>query len=184
MAQRNNSKSFPSNSVMATVSDFFSHVDTMNETIMVPSRLQDLEVSDNATSVPPLLQEEKDMQSVYRLINTTKNTLLYGVIPGCEQVRPQRVRRDTAVDRWGGSSPHRKDSSISMTSVASDCYTDSDEDVSESSDSSSTNPAAANSIEEANVKLRSHLLGLTSCLEQLGDSAAFLTELYRQDLSK
>jgi len=204
---------FPSNSVMTSVTDFFGSVEAMNQTIMVPSRLVDIEITDDEV-IPPLLQSEKDIYSVYKIINNTKNSLLYGVSINEQEddelestnKKPTRPRRDTAIDRWSSntssnSSPSRRESAISMASVNSTYNSDSNTDSDEGEDEASDGSDSAYSVDESNKKMgaklrkaksvleatdqvRNHLVGLQSCLRQLSDSACFITELYREDLLK
>jgi len=201
---------FPANSVMTAVDSFFKSVDVMNQTIMVPSRLMDLAVTTNDNeTIPEILKSEKDLFSVYGLLNTTKNSLVYG--PNTDDdsdtaaARKTRVRHDTCIDTWAGktSTDERRESTMSMMSVNStysDSATDSDsaeDSNNESSDGSDSaygvedfskvtarkSPENTKNVGATGAQLRSHLIGLQNCLSQLSESANFITELYREDMS-
>jgi len=207
-----------SQSVMTNVHQFMADVKAMNQTILVPSRLMDMELCDSNKPIPDLMRAEKDPYEVYSMLNAAKNDLLYGVHaedPDTE-IEPikSRSRRDTCIDKWATDDtkndlhnpPSRRESSLSMLSVASSFNSDSsfdDESNEESSHEASsdgtdsaigadeTETAAQNgrlagvsSVSDVNAQMRVHLLGLKSCLMQLSETANFITEAYREEISK
>lgn len=125
--------SFSSQSVMTAVQDFVLAVNTMNETIMVPCRLLDMDMTNSQNKpVPELLRGETDPHAVYGMLNATKNDLMYG-LPTLDEddiiqssTSSSRLQ-DSSSDRW--SSPCDSSSSDTVSIVGS---------------SSSTNPASTN----------------------------------------
>lgn len=205
---------FSSQSVLNTVQDFVANVNAMNQTVMLPSRLMDMQIKgcDNQP-LPDILRQEKDPYIVYGMLNNAKNELMNGISydEDDEGFVPHkaRIRRDTCIDRWadtnpiptttrsGYSTPVRRESDLSMLSVASSCSEDSDYLVEESNSSDGTDSAlgvddsallrrspAITSVEEASTRARDHLAGLQYCLSQLSDSAQFISDLYSEDMSK
>lgn len=191
-------EAFSSQSILNTVQDFVSSVNTMNQVIMVPTRLMDLQIKTcDSQSLPEILRQEKDPHLVYGMLNHAKNELLNGVSfdeeddEGFVAHNKGRVRRDTCVDKW--AAPSRRESTLSMMSVASSLSDDGDSTSSECTDSAlgvedssalSNRSSPVSSVEEASLRARQHLAGLQFCLSQLSDSAVFITELYREEMNK
>ncbi|KAF2360497.1 Spot 14 family [Trinorchestia longiramus] len=101
---------FSSQSVLKTVQRFVSSVNAMNETVMVPCRLLDMDVqSMKNKDVPEILKNSNDPYAVYSMLNATKNDLMYG--PSTEDDDDITPSHDTTSDRW--SSPY--DSSSNET---------------------------------------------------------------------
>lgn len=134
-------------SLLIALKKFVGAVEVMDETVMVPSRLKDLEVSDsnrpvisesnnNCTSLPNV-QPGANLYSFYKVLNKLQKEIVSGL--------PKELDVDDL------------DS------------TDSSDDNSENSDPSAEKSAA---------NFKYHLQGLFSSLNQMTDTAKFLTNTY------
>jgi len=206
------SESFSSQSILSTVQEFVTSVNTMNQTVMLPSRLIDMQIEACDNRQPPgMLRNEKDPSMVFGMLNTAKNDILNGISYDDEDddegfisshhKAPRRVRKDTCIDRWapqsGCSTPVRRESTLSMMSVASSLSDESDT-AEDSSLSDCTDSALGvdcglvrgggatpmSSVEDASIQARHHLSGLQECLSQMSECAVYITNLYREDMSK
>lgn len=136
-------------SLLIALKKFVGAVEVMDETVMVPSRLKDLEVSDsnrpvisesnnNCTSlVLPNVQPGANLYSFYKVLNKLQKEIVSG------------LPRELDVDDLDS--------------------TDSSDDNSENSDPSAEKSAA---------NFKYHLQGLFSSLNQMTDTAKFLTNTY------
>ncbi|XP_018018650.1 myb-like protein A [Hyalella azteca] len=235
-----NSNTFSSQSVLKTVQKFVTSVNAMNETVMVPCRLLDMDFSAmKDKTVPELLKNSNDPYAVYCLLNTTKNDLMYG--PSTEDDDEVTPQHDSTSDRWSSpcdssgsetnsvvqnsayntqhngnssntvnnnvspasrnshapnkSAPARRQSTLSMISVASsssECSSECDlaETSTESAEDASAGlgsevqSSAPETVIQVSAQLRDHLIGLQNCLTQLSETANFISDCYQEELVK
>lgn len=149
-----------SQSLMSVLNKFVETVNTMDERVMVPSRLRDMELNPNSNmepkeennnmSVLPFTsQKGEDLYNHFVMINAIKNEILSG-------------------------KGHR---SISHKTVT-ETYSDGDSDTL-SDDSDDSTGDAAGKIAHA---FRHHLQGLFGLLHQLTDTAKFLGDAYEDQV--
>ncbi|KAA0202213.1 hypothetical protein HAZT_HAZT003591 [Hyalella azteca] len=195
-----NSNTFSSQSVLKTVQKFVTSVNAMNETVMVPCRLLDMDFSAmKDKTVPELLKNSNDPYAVYCLLNTTKNDLMYG--PSTEDDDEVTPQHDSTSDRCRNShapnksAPARRQSTLSMISVASsssECSSECDlaETSTESAEDASAGlgsevqSSAPETVIQVSAQLRDHLIGLQNCLTQLSETANFISDCYQEELVK
>lgn len=177
---------FSSQSIMKAMETFVQAVQEMDETILVPSRLMDLEVGDSEEAVV-LKPKSKtasereslkctDLYSLYNMVNCVKNELLWGqnnCIPEEEEPSSTVVSKVTHVRR------------PSLTSLASSqSLSDTDSETGNENDSgiegeSEVKPDYTQKLEES---FRRHLYGLHRSLNQMATAAKYLTTRYQSDI--
>lgn len=213
MARHKRSPSDTSTSTLtlqSAVQRFITSVTDMNDTIMVPCRLLDMEmISNKNKTMPDLLQAGQDPYVIYGLLNSAKNDLMYGLSSSEDSEPLKRTEETTTSDRWSsapsdagsqgssGSStsgdnknsnkqvPARKISALSLMSLGSSTSSsdgDITEEVEDSESCVSSEESTASTVAQASLELRTHLSGLHSCLNQLSDTANFITERYQEEL--
>jgi len=170
-------------SILSAMERFVKTVNNMNATVLVPSKLRDMDVSGKcATSIPPALANT-DLYNFFVMLNDVKKELLWG--PGTAAAAVATMMQPmTASDHCSprGTKHIRQPSddslrSLGSTASSSDPETDSDVDSMltdrDSVDEHSSHLAAA---------FRHHLQGLHTILHQLADSAEFLLSRYQEDV--
>ena len=129
-------------------------------------------------------------------------------VPSSTNVSPLNQNNNSAAPHGRGShqvAPVRRESTMSMVSLASsngDSSNESDiaeeaQDYSSTSDGTDSalgaedspstvgiSPPPAQTVSDASTQLKGHLMGLYSCLTQLSDTAAYITERYQEEISK
>lgn len=174
---RNDDTEFSHQSILHVMEKFVKSVNTMDDTILVPSRLMDLKVGDEmdpttkengrTTSVKDLLQSA-DLFQLYNLIHEVKGDLVWG--------RESASKRQGHIRRPSTASVA---SSSSMTSDSeSEGGTETDSGIEEVQDASTY----TDRTEVVTHDFRRHLAGLTSSLRQLTEAAQYLTSRYQHDI--
>ncbi|ROT74231.1 putative Mid1-interacting protein [Penaeus vannamei] len=150
---------FSSQSILCAMDRFVKAVNNMNETVMVPCRLLDMEVENKKSSdkVPVLLRTGGNPYSFYSVLNSVKNDLIWGPTSNDDDDN-ENSTSTTNNTRW--SDP------VAVSSV-------------EAEDMAPELTAAA-----LTNNLRTHLLGLHTCLSNLTDTAAFITERYQEEATQ
>ncbi|KAL4219770.1 hypothetical protein ACF0H5_020183 [Mactra antiquata] len=178
MAQRKNRniENGNSQSLMNVLNKFVEECNAMDDKVMVPSRLRDMELSDltcnttseenNNMSVLPMSSATgEDLYSYYVMINAVKGELLSGKGPSQAQLPSTEVGLQTS--RVGmrviGESDGESDT------LSDDCSMD---------DGASDSDTATKTAEA----FRHHLQGLFGLLNQLTDTAKFLGDTYEQQV--
>lgn len=173
-------------SVLSAMDRFVKAVNNMDSTVLVPSRLQDMDVSNENSKFSRCLPADLSNTDVYRfyiMLKDVKNELLWG---------PTVVPPAPSLSSSGRSSPSNtrvmkhvrqpSDDSLGSTGFPSDQETDSDiESVvtdRDSVDEQSSNPPG-NHLASA---FRHHLLGLHTILHELADSADYLSSRYQEEI--
>ncbi|CAB3387993.1 Hypothetical predicted protein [Cloeon dipterum] len=178
---------FSAQSILRAMDKFVKAVNVMDETILVPSRLMDLKISDE-TSGKELNKSRRrlakelnntDLYSVYSMINGVKNELLWG-----QPAVPAEAASD-AVEQQ--TQPHvvkghiRRPSTVSVASTSSAVSTTSDTD-SETGIENDIGSESDDYTQAVSDKFKHHLSGLFSCLEHMTEAAAYLTARYQIDI--
>ena len=173
-------------SVLSAMDRFVKAVNNMDSTVLVPSRLQDMDVSNENNKFSRCLPEclsNTDVYNFYVMLKDVKNELLWG---------PTVAPPAPSLSSSGRSSPNNtrvmkhvrqpSDDSLGSTGFPSDQETDSDiESVvtdRDSVDEQSPSPPG-NHLASA---FRHHLLGLHTILHELADSADYLSSRYQEEI--
>ncbi|XP_069936376.1 mid1-interacting protein 1A isoform X2 [Cherax quadricarinatus] len=192
---------FSSQSILCAMDRFVKAVNNMNETVMVPCRLLDVDVDHVKTSqkVPTLLRGGGNPYNFYTVLNSVKNDLIWGPTSNDDDDSDNSTVSTpvTNTARWSdqsstvSSTGHvkghmRRQSTLSMISMSSNTSDGESEggcDVSEGGDSGvegeEGNDVAANVMDS----LRTHLMGLHSCLSNLTDMATYITDRYQEEVN-
>ncbi|XP_042868618.1 mid1-interacting protein 1-like isoform X1 [Penaeus japonicus] len=201
---------FSSQSILCAMDRFVKAVNNMNETVMVPCRLLDMEVESKTSGekVPVLLRSGGNPYSYYSVLNSVKNDLIWGPTSNDDDDNDNSAST-TNNTRWSdpvavssaasttssasSSSGHVKGhmrrqstlSMISMSSNASDGDSEGGCDGSEGGDSGVEAEDITPELTAAALtnNLRTHLLGLHTCLSNLTDTASFITERYQEEVN-
>lgn len=185
---------FSSQSIMKAIEKFVQAVQEMDETILVPCRLMDLQVGDATDTVgvkssKRVGERERDglhstdLHSLYTLVNLVKTELLWGA-----NEQPPEEEQHTHVTSTAIKTHIRRPSTASMASMnsAGSTISDTDSEVGIENDSgiegeteSTTKPSYTQKVEES---FRRHLYGLHRSLEQMTDAAGYLTKRYQNEI--
>ncbi|KAK7083596.1 hypothetical protein SK128_025729 [Halocaridina rubra] len=191
---------FSSQSIVCAMDRFVKAVNNMNETIMVPCRLLDIEVNSQkpspTTKVPKLLKAGGDPYSYYSILNSVKNDLIWGASTNDDDATTDNASLTPSINstRWTGQEtnaplskkqPIRRESTLSLASVSSEGDSEVGSESTEEDDGSSNmseegssrGVAATNNVTDT---LRMHLFGLHSCLKNLTDTATYITDCYQE----
>lgn len=171
---------FSSQSIVCAMDRFVKAVNNMNETIMVPSRLLDMTVEDKPLrKVPSMLQESASPHNLYNTLNCVKNELIRGLSSEEDDNENQSsVSSPIIYDTpWFVSSPTPTTAIISQTSSTSDFESEDDWDVSMGSEGTESIDTATNVMET----LRNHLVRLQLYLDNLTNTATFITDCYKNE---
>lgn len=201
---------FSSQSILCAMDRFVKTVNNMNETVMVPCRLLDVSVesSEKTHKAPPLLRGDNPY-NLYNVLNSVKNDLIWGPTSNDDDDN-ERSNTSPLINntRWSEPAPlssgsttpttttvkghFRRQSTLSTISMSSNASTTSDGeseggcDVSEGGDSgvdgeeSNTHEIDGSSVMDS---LRTHLVGLHHCLNNLTDTASYITDRYQEEVN-
>lgn len=175
---------------------FVEAVQEMDQTILVPSRLMDLQVGDDSDAVglqlakrhtPTACLDSTNLHNIYSLVNCVKKELLWS--SGASE--PEEESRIPMQPYTTNTSVHkghvRRSSTASMASTNSTASilsdTDSENGIENDSgvenETDSTKPSYTEKFEEC---FRRHLYGLQRSLEQMTDAANYLTKRYQTEV--
>jgi len=174
-----------SQSILSAMDRFVKAVNNMDSTVLVPSKLRDMDMASTAptpntrlVAIPPTLAKT-DLHSFYLMLNDVKKELLWGTaaqhnptpVPYSERSSPRDLKHI------------RQPSDDSLGSLGSTASSSSDQDTDSEADSLMTD---RDSIDEHTSHLaaafRHHLQGLHTILQQLADSADYLSSRYQEDI--
>jgi hypothetical protein len=168
-------------SILSAMDRFVKSVNNMDSTVLVPSKLRDMDIaSPKLQRIPPALANT-DLHSFYLMLNDVRKELLWG--PGTGSVATANL-----IPLSGRSSPRelkhiRQPSDDSLGSLGSTASSSSDQDTDSEADSMITD---RDSIDEHTSHLaaafRHHLQGLHTILHQLADSADYLSSRYQEEI--
>ncbi|XP_042210462.1 mid1-interacting protein 1-like isoform X2 [Homarus americanus] len=190
---------FSSQSILCAMDRFVKAVNNMNETVMVPCRLLDVDVDLTKTSqkVPSLMREGGNPYNFYTVLNSVKNDLIWGPTSNDEDDNENNTVPSSNNTRWSDPATvipstvqvkgHMRRqstlSTISMSSNTSDGESEGGCDVSEGGDSGVEGEEGSDVAASVMDSLRSHLLGLHSCLNNLTDTATYITDRYQEEVN-
>lgn len=190
---------FSSQSVLCDMNKFIKTVNNMNETVMVPSRLLDIEIKSNS-KVPVMLRGGGDPYTFFNVINSVKNDLIWGPTSNDDDEDDQddlsSSSSSSAINSgtsWSDPSTPtsttnnnnlkrhvRRQSTLSNISMTSSDIESDGSNVSEGGDSG-VDPE--DSTEAVTATLRNHLVGLQTCLAHLTNTASYITERYQEEVN-
>ncbi|KAF4529386.1 hypothetical protein B566_EDAN003477 [Ephemera danica] len=186
---------FSAQSILRAMEKFVKAVNDMDETILIPCRLMDMKVCDEETGKEPSKHKRKlakelnnsDLYSVYTMINSVKNELLWGQTQGQTQGETQQVEETTTQVKG-----HiRRPSTVSVTSTNSTASSSASSAASTTSDTDSETGIENDSgvdgecedyTQVVSDKFRRHLHGLYHCLDNMTEAASYLTARYQSDI--
>lgn len=181
-------------SILYAMDRFVKSVHNMDATVLVPSRLRDMETTCSTSKHTPRVPSplaNADLHSFYLMLNNVKKELLWG--PGT--VHPVRPTSHGFVVRNNSTSIERTSSVISSRDLKHSRQSSDDSLGSLGSTASSTSDtdSEADSLmtdrdniddhtSHLSVAFRHHLQGLHSILHQLADSADYLSSRYQEEI--
>ncbi|XP_064456290.1 mid1-interacting protein 1A-like [Ornithodoros turicata] len=159
-------------SILSAMDRFVKSVNNMDATVLVPSRLRDMDLTDKMGRAPPSNLTHTDLYSFYNMLNDVKNELLWGpstaassaVIPMPSMMRPPAKHTRQPSDDSLGSTGSTSDTDSDVDSVVTD-----------------RGESLEHSLHLA-AAFRHHLQGLHAILHQLSDSADYLTCRYQEEV--
>lgn len=187
-------------SVLSAMDRFVKAIDNMDSTVLVPSRLQDIDVHNENSQftrcLPPDI-DNIDVYGFYNMLKEVKTELLWGpssamsstcvVVPPPHPGSSGRSSPNSNNHSNGSSLMMMKhhvrqssDDSLGSTGFPSDQETDSDiESVITDRDSVEEQHPPGSHLASA---FRHHLLGLHTILNELADSADYLSTRYQEEV--
>lgn len=193
-------------SVLSAIDRFVRAVNNMDATVLVPSRLKDMEVQNRRKSCPPPhgLQHQ-DLFSFYNMLKDVKNELLWGPSSLGTTLFP------VAGSLSGMSSPRRPPMSMMSMSMtagmtmgmtmgmpmgmttprqpsddglgsSTGCSSDQDTDSDFESIMTDRDSMIMEQTSHLATAFRHHLHGLHAILHQLADSADYLSSRYQEEI--
>ncbi|XP_054706650.1 mid1-interacting protein 1A-like [Uloborus diversus] len=187
-------------SVISAIDRFVRSVNNMDETVLVPSRLRDMEVQNRRKNCPPppVGLQHQDLYSFYSMLKDVKNELLWGPSSVGATLFP------VVSSLSGMSSPRRPPMSIMMTSgmpmgmtmgmtttrqpsddglgSSTGCSSDQDTDSDFESIMTDRESMIMEQTSHLATAFRHHLHGLHAILHQLADSADYLSKRYQEEI--
>lgn len=189
---------FSSQSVLCDMNKFIKTVNNMNETVMVPSRLLDLEIK-STSKVPVMLRGGGDPYTFFNVINSVKNDLIWGPTSNDDDDDQDDLSSSSSSSLTSGTSwsdPNtptsktdnnnhlkrhvRRQSTLSNISMTSSDIESEGSNVSEGGDSGVD---TEDGTEAVTATLRNHLVGLQQCLAHLTNTASYITERYQEEVN-
>ena len=198
-------------SVLTAMDRFVKSVNNMSSTVLVPSKLKDMDVA-TMTGLPAPLTRNNGLYHFYHMFKDVKNELLWGPGTGESAMMIASPSSVTSIGYSGRSSPKEpssltstisSDMNESLSSFHSSRSTGSNNTRSSSpgssaasstnnSDDSESSPgdldsdSTESSVDEETSRLaatfRHHLQGLHAILTQLADSADYLSNRYQEEV--
>ncbi|KAK9504904.1 hypothetical protein O3M35_009075 [Rhynocoris fuscipes] len=163
---------------MKAMERFVEAVQEMDETILVPSRLMDLEAGASGDTAG--LASSTDLYGLYTMVNCVKNELLWGV--NSSNVNDNYCDDDICCGFSDNVviSPQ----TATITSAQSVTLSDTDSDTSSTSGNEipATNKKASTYTRNVEASFRRHLYGLQRSLAQMTAAASYLTKRYQSDI--
>ncbi|GFY53036.1 hypothetical protein TNIN_286241 [Trichonephila inaurata madagascariensis] len=182
-------------SVLSAIDRFVKAVNNMDATVLVPSRLKDMEVQNRRKPhTPPPGIQYQDLFSFYTMLKDVKTELLWG--PSSMNVTLFPVVGSLS----GMSSPRRSTMSMMMTpglttgmttprqpsddglGSSMGCSSDQDTDSDFESIMTDRESMIMEQTSHLATAFRHHLHGLHAILHQLADSADYLSSRYQEEI--
>lgn len=155
-------------SVLSAMDRFVTAVNNMDATVLVPSRLRDMDI----TKPLPSSINNPDLYSFYNMLKDVKNELLWGPSVSSNALE---LTNQNATSSNSRHIRQPSDGSLGSTGSCSDQETDSDMD-------SLMTESSAEQTFKLSSAFRHHMQGLHSILHELANSANYLTSLYQEEV--
>lgn len=188
-------------SVLSAIDRFVKAVNNMDATVLVPSRLKDMEVQNRrkTNSPPPGIHQHQDLYSFYSMLKDVKNELLWGpssvnatlspLVGTCLSSGMSSPRRSTMGSMMGmtpgmmttGMTTPRQTSDDGLGSSMG-CSSDQDTDSDFESIMTDRESMIMEQTSHLATAFRHHLHGLHAILHQLADSADYLSSRYQEEI--
>lgn len=164
-------------SILTTVKTFVKSVDNMCETVLVPSKLRDMDAKDFSSG-------HRDLYNLYNVLNEVKDELLWPESATTSMSSPEVSLGYSACNSLTSNSSASGTEDESMGSF--DSRSTGSDYESGDLDSVSAESTAESSVDEETSRLaatfRYHLQGIKAILNSLGDSADFLSDRYQEEI--
>ena len=173
-----------------------------NEVYLPVFRLLDVDVDSTKTpnKVPPMLRGNNKPYGLYNVLNSVKNDLIWGPTSNDDDDNDNHTTVPSPFvnnTRWSDSGPastttdnvkghFRRQSTLSTISIASSASDGESEgcfEGSEGGDSGLEGDEAGDSGSNVMDSLRNHLIGLHLCLNNLTDTASYITDRYQDEVN-
>lgn len=167
-------------SILTTVKTFVKSCDNMCETVLVPSKLRDMDVKDFGSG-------HRDLYNLYNVLNQVKTELLWPESATTTMSSPEVSLGYTSACNSLISNSSASTSSNEDESMGSfDSRSTGSDYESGDLDSVSAESTTESSVDEETSRLaatfRYHLQGIKAILNSLGDSADFLSDKYQEEV--
>ncbi|XP_076356835.1 mid1-interacting protein 1A-like [Tachypleus tridentatus] len=166
-------------SILSAMNRFVNSVSRMDSTVLIPSRLRDMETEgENIKKQPPPFASKSDLFNLYSTLHDINNELLWGPSAGVTTSSSSGSEEETlkhTLPTSKGTSELQSGSSISD----SDSQGDSDMDSITNDPESTKRDAQTTHLANA---YRYHLQGLHTILHQLADFADYLSSRYQEEV--
>lgn len=170
-------------SILNTVKHFVKCVDNMGETVLVPSKLRDMDVKDFGSG-------HRDLYKLFNVLNEVKTELLWPESATTTMSSPDvslgyssASACNSLISNSSASSSSNEDESMGSFDSRS---TGSDYESGDLDSVSAESTSAESSVDEETSRLaatfRYHLQGIKAILNSLGDSADFLSDKYQEEV--
>ena len=176
-------------SIFSAMDRFVKAVNNVKATVLVPSKLRDMDVAGRKRSrIPPALVHTDSLYSFYLMLEEVKQDLLWGPVTGavtaattaaptphaaCEQKHVRQPSDDSLPGSLAASS----------STTASDPDTDSEVDsLLADRESLCVAAPAEHACSHLAAAFRHHMQGLHTILHQLADSADYLCVRYQEEV--
>ncbi|XP_013789377.1 mid1-interacting protein 1-like [Limulus polyphemus] len=172
-------------SILSAMDRFVTSVISMDSTVLVPSRLRDMETDGgNIEKRPPPFISSSDLFSFYLTLNEIKNELLWG--PANNGTCATSTSSPSVVGSSTETTKHTRHSSAESTGIVSgSSISDSDSQGDSDIDSVTNDPDSATRDSQTThlaTAYRYHLQSLQTILHQLADSADYLSSRYQEEV--
>lgn len=172
---------------------FVEAVQEMDETILVPSRLMDLQVGDDSDVVGLKPSKRNDAKAVdstnlhnlYSLVNCVKKELLWSSSESRSESESTTLPAQPYTPAHKGHTRRPSTASMASTNSSASTISDTDSDAGLEVDSgveAETDSSKQNYTLKFEDSFRRHLYGLQRSLEQMSEAAAYLTKRYQNEV--
>jgi len=183
---------FSSQSIMKAMEKFVQAVQEMDETILVPSRLMDLQVGDGGDTIGLKTTSKRgekdglsttDLYRLYTMVNCVKNELLWGA-EGSHSTYDEEPLSPPVTTKGHVRRPST--ASVASTQSAGSNLSDTDSETGNENDSGieaeGEGPPKSDYTLKIEESFRRHLYGLQRSLKQMTEAATYLTKRYQSDI--
>lgn len=183
-------------SILSAMERFVKSVNNMDNTVLVPSRLRDMDLTGIKSRHVPSTLTNTELYNFYLMLNDVKKELLWGssfssmMTPASHEFvfnNGTLLNRSSSVTSGSQTSKHSPQLSSddcltslasSLSSNASDTESDADSMITE------RDSITDDSTSHLFVTFRHHLQGLNAILHQLSESADYLSSRYQEEIEE